>query len=54
LNRSIELLVVQFSAGEGISKDKKKVIVGMILVFEDLGIPKNPITVIINEIPKTN
>jgi len=47
--------VVQVSAWAGMSKEnKKKVVEGMIKVLEELGIPKNAITIIINEIPKTN
>lgn len=47
--------MVQVSAWAGMSKEnKKKVVEGMTKVFEELGIPKNAITIIINEIPKTN
>ncbi|MCW3998113.1 MAG: tautomerase family protein [Candidatus Bathyarchaeota archaeon] len=47
--------VVQLSAWAGMSKEnKKKVVEGMMKVLEDLGIPKNAITIIINEVPKTN
>ena len=51
----VVLPVVQVSAWAGISEEnKKRVVVGMTKVLEDLGIPKNAITIIINEIPKTN
>ena len=47
--------VVQVSAWAGMSKEnKKKVVEGLTKVLEELGIPKNAITIIINEIPKTN
>ncbi len=47
--------MVQVSAWAGMSKEnKKKVVEGMIKVLKELGIPKNAITIIINEIPKTN
>jgi len=47
--------VVQVSAWAGMSKEnKKKVVEGMTKVLEELRIPKNAITSIINEIPKTN
>ena len=49
------LPVVQVSAWAGISEEnKKRVVVGMTKVLEDLGITKNAITIIINEVPKTN
>ena len=47
--------VVQVSAWAGITQEnKKKIVVEMTKVLEELGIPKNAITIIINEIPKTN
>jgi len=47
--------VVQVSAWAGMNKEnKKKVVKGMTKVLEELGIPKNAITIIINEVPKTN
>ena len=47
--------LVQVSAWVGIREDaKKKVAEGMTRVLEELGIPKEAITVIIYEIPKTN
>ena len=49
------LPLVQISAWTGIREDaKKKVAEGMTLVLEELGIPKDAVTVIIYEIPKTN
>jgi len=49
------LPVVNVSAWAGISQEnKKKIVLGMTKVLEDLGIPKNAITIIINEVPKTN
>ena len=49
------LPLVQVSAWAGIREDaKKKVAEGMTRVLEELGIPKEAITVIIYEIPKTN
>ena len=54
-NGGVNLPMVQVSAWAGMSKEnKKKVVEGMTKVLEELGIPKNAITVIINEIPKTN
>jgi 4-oxalocrotonate tautomerase family enzyme len=54
-NGGVKLPVVQVSAWAGMSKEnKKKVVEGMIKVLKELGIPKNAITIIINEIPKTN
>jgi 4-oxalocrotonate tautomerase len=35
-------------------ENKKKIVEGMTRVFEDLGIPKGAVTVIIYEAPKTN
>ena len=47
--------VVQVSVWAGISpENKKKIVVGMTKVLEELGVPKFAISVIINEIPKTN
>jgi len=49
------LPLVQVSAWTGIREDaKKKVAEGMTRVLEELGIPKDAVTVIIYEIPKTN
>ena len=47
--------VVQVSAWAGITKEnKKKIVVGITKVLEELGIPKYAISIIINEIPKAN
>lgn len=47
--------VVQVFAWAGITQENKnKIVVGMTKVLEELGIPKFAISVIINEIPKTN
>jgi 4-oxalocrotonate tautomerase len=47
--------VVQVSVWAGMSEeDKKKVVEGMTRVFEGLGIPREAVTVIIYEAPKTN
>ena len=51
----LKLPLVQVSAWTGIREDaKKKVAEGMTKVLEELGIPKDAVTVIIYEIPKTN
>jgi 4-oxalocrotonate tautomerase len=51
----VELPVVQVSVWAGISeKNKKKVVEGITRVFEELGIPREAVTVIIYETPKTN
>ena len=50
-----ELPVVQVSLWAGISEEnKKKVVEGITSVLEELGIPKEAVTVIIYEVPKTN
>ena len=47
--------VVQVSVWAGISKEnKKKMVEGITKVMEELGVPREAITVIIEEIPKTN
>lgn len=47
--------VVQVSVWDGMSKEaKKKVAEGMTKVLADLGIPKEAVTVIFLEIPKSN
>ena len=47
--------VVQVSVWTGMSKeDKKKVVEGMTRVLEELGVPREAVTVIIYEAPKTN
>jgi 4-oxalocrotonate tautomerase len=49
------LPLVQVSVFKGMSEEnKKKVVAGMTKVLEDLGIPKKAISIIINEVPKTN
>ena len=55
VTRGIKLPVVQVSLWAGISKEnKKKVVEGITRVLEELGIPKEAVTVIIYETPKTN
>lgn len=47
--------VVQVSVWAGMSSEnKKKVVEGMTRVLEDLGVPRDAVTVIIYEVPKTN
>lgn len=47
--------MVQVSVWAGISEEaKKKIAKGMTEVLTELGIPKDAITIIISEIPKTN
>ena len=47
--------VIQVSVWEGMTlENKKKVVEGITKVFEDLGIPKEVITIVIYEAPKTN
>ena len=36
------------------TEDKKKTVEGITRVFEDIGIPKDAVTVLIYEAPKTN
>lgn len=49
------LPIVQVFVWAGMSKEnKKKVVEGITKVLEDLGIPRDAVTVIINESPKTN
>jgi 4-oxalocrotonate tautomerase len=51
----LKLPVVQVSVWAGMSKEnKKKVVEGITRVLEELGIPREAITVIIYEAPKTN
>jgi len=48
-----ELPVVQVSVWAGISEEnKKKIVEGMTRVIEELGIPREAITIIIYEVPK--
>jgi 4-oxalocrotonate tautomerase len=50
-----ELPVVQVSVWAGMTKgNKKKVVEGITRVLEELGIPREAVTVIIYETPKTN
>ena len=47
--------IVQVSVWDGMSKEnKKKVVEGMTSMLEEIGIPREAITVIIYEAPKTN
>ena len=47
--------VVQVSVWEGITlENKKKIVAGITKVFEDIGVPKEAITIVIYEQPKTN
>ena len=47
--------VVQVSVWAGMSgENKKKVVEGMTRVLEDLGVPRDAVTVIIYEVPKTD
>jgi 4-oxalocrotonate tautomerase len=50
-----ELPVVQVTVWAGITEEnKKKLIEGMTRVFEELGVPREAVEVIIYEVPKTN
>jgi len=47
--------VVQVSVWEGMSpENKKKTVEGITKVFEDMGVPKEAVTIVIYEAPKTN
>jgi 4-oxalocrotonate tautomerase len=47
--------VVQVSVWAGMSKEsKRKIVEGITKVFEDIGIPKEAVEIIIYETPKTN
>ena len=47
--------VVQVSVWEGLSPENKgKIVEGVTKVFEDLGIPKEAVTIVIYEAPKSN
>ena len=47
--------VVQVSVWEGMSpENKKKTVEGITKVFEDMGIPKEAVTIVIFEAPKSN
>lgn len=47
--------MVQVSVWAGMSKEsKRKIVEGITKVFEDIGIPKEAVEIIIYETPKTN
>lgn len=47
--------VVQVSVWAGISKEnKKKIVEGITKVIEEIGVPREAITIIIYEVPKTD
>jgi 4-oxalocrotonate tautomerase len=47
--------VIQVTVWEGVSQEnKKKIVQGVTKVFEDLGIPKEAVTIVIYEAPKSN
>ena len=47
--------VIQVSVWEGMSpENKRKIVEGITKVFEDIGVPKDAVTVVIYEMPKTN
>ncbi len=47
--------IVQVSVWEGMTpENKKKTVEGITKVFEDLGVPKEAVTVVIYEAPKSN
>jgi 4-oxalocrotonate tautomerase len=47
--------IVQVSVWEGISpENKKKIVEGITNVFEEIGVPKEAVTVVIYEAPKSN
>lgn len=47
--------VIQVSVWEGMSSEnKKKTVEGITKIFEEMGIPKEAVTVIIYEAPKSN
>ncbi len=47
--------IVQVSVWEGMSpENKKKTVEGITKVFEDMGIPKEAVTIVIYEAPKSN
>ncbi|MEM2147545.1 MAG: tautomerase family protein [Candidatus Bathyarchaeia archaeon] len=47
--------MVQVSVWAGISQEsKRKIVEGITKVFEDIGIPKEAVEIIIYETPKTN
>ena len=47
--------IVQFSVWEGITpENKKKTVEGITKVFEDMGVPKEAVHIVIYEAPKSN
>jgi 4-oxalocrotonate tautomerase len=47
--------IVQVSVWEGMSaENKKKTVEGITRVFEEMGIPKEAVTIVIHEEPKSN
>ena len=47
--------IVQVSVWEGMSpENKKKAVEGITKVFEDMGVPKEAVTIVIYEAPKSN
>ena len=47
--------IVQVSVWEGITpENKKKTVEGITKVFEDLGVPKDAVHIVIYEAPKSN
>lgn len=47
--------IVQVSVWEGMSpENKKKTVEGITKVFEDLGVPKEAVEIVIYEAPKSN
>lgn len=47
--------VIEVSVWEGMSlENKKKTVEGITKVFEDIGIPKDAVTIVIYEAPKSN
>ena len=47
--------IVQISVWEGMSlENKKKTVEGITKVFEDLGVPKEAVEIVIYETPKSN
>jgi 4-oxalocrotonate tautomerase len=49
------MTVVQISVWEGMSpENKKKIVEGITSVFEEMGVPKEAVTIVIYEAPKSN
>jgi len=47
--------VIQVSVWEGMSpENKKKTVEGITKVFEEMGVPKEAVTIVIYEAPKSN